>query len=315
MPSILVIYNPIAGRGRAKKHWPEVQQALIDTGIEFDVAATSAPLEAVTLAEKAATKYSTVIAVGGDGTVHEVVNGLLRASSEGETIALGVVPLGNGDDFAKMIPPQTTIGGKIFDWHVAIEKIAQGQTKLFDVGRMTGDQLRLKQGNKPQYFMNGMDIGFGAQAALNFTKVPSFITGISAYLAAIIKTLIDYRIPKVSIQIDDQKAFEQSTTMTAITNGRCFGSGFWVCPEAQVDDGLLDVMVTQSVGRLKILRLIPKIMKGTHVNEPILKNYRARRVVIKSQQSLVVEADGEIPYPQTRHLEVQILDKKLRVIV
>ena len=315
MPSILVIYNPIAGRGRAKKHWPEVQQALIDAGIEFDVAVTSAPHEAVTLAEKAATKYSTVIAVGGDGTVHEVVNGLLRASSEGETIALGVVPLGNGDDFAKMIPPQTTIGGKVYDWHVAIEKITKGQTKLFDVGRMSGNQLPSKQDNKPQYFMNGMDIGFGAQAALNFTKVPSFLTGISAYLAAIIKTLIDYRIPKVSIQIDDQKAFEQSTTMTAITNGRCFGSGFWVCPEAQVDDGLLDVMVTQSVGRLKILRLIPKIMKGTHVNEPILKNYRARRVVIKSQQSLVVEADGEIPYPQTRHLEVQILDKKLRVIV
>ena len=315
MPSILVIYNPIAGRGRVKKNWPDVQQGLIDAGIEFDVAATSAPLEAVTLAEKAATKYSTVIAVGGDGTVHEVVNGLLRASSEGETIALGVVPLGNGDDFAKMIPPQTTIGGKVFDWHIAIEKIAQGQTKLFDVGRMYGDQLRSKQDNKPQYFMNGMDIGFGAQAALNFTKVPSFLTGMAAYLAAIMKTLIDYRIPKVSIQIDDQKAFEQSTTMTAITNGRCFGSGFWVCPEAQVDDGLLDVMVTQSVGRLKILRLIPKIMKGTHVNEPILKNYRARRVVIKSQQPLVVEADGEIPYPQTRHLEVQILDKKLRVIV
>ena len=160
-----------------------------------------------------------------------------------------------------------------------------------------------------------MDIGFGAQAALNFTKVPSFLTGMTAYLAAIMKTLIDYRIPKIRIQIDDQEAFEQSTTMTAITNGRCFGSGFWVCPEAQVDDGLLDVMVTQSVGRLKILRLIPKIMKGTHVNEPILKNYKARRVDIKSQQPFVVEADGEIPYPQTRHLEVQILDKRLRVIV
>jgi len=315
MPSILVIYNPIAGRGRAKKHWPEVQQALIDAGIEFDVAATSAPLEAVTFAQKAPTKYSTVIAVGGDGTIHEVVNGLLHASNEGETIALGVVPLGNGDDFAKMIPPQTTIGDKVFDWHVAIEKITQGQTKLFDVGRISGDQLRSEQNNNPQYFMNGMDIGFGAQAALNFTKVPSFLTGIAAYLAAIMKTLIDYHIPKVSIQIDDQPAFEQSTTMTAITNGRCFGSGFWVCPDAQVDDGLLDVMVTQSVGRLKILSLIPKIMKGTHINEPILKNYRARRIVIKSEQSLVVEADGEIPYTQTQHLEVQILDKKLRMIV
>jgi len=315
MPSILVIYNPIAGRGRVKKHWPEVQQGLIDAGIEFDVATTSAPLDAVKLAEKAATKYSTVVAVGGDGTVHEVVNGLLRASSEGETITLGVVPLGNGDDFAKMIPPQTTIGEKVFDWHVAIEKIAKGHTKMFDIGRMSGDKLHSEQGNKPHYFMNGMDIGFGAQAALNFTKVPIFLTGMAAYLAAIMKTLVDYHIPKVTIQIDNQEAFEQSTTMTAITNGRCFGSGFWVCPEAQVDDGLLDVMVTQSVGRLKIMRLIPKIMKGTHVNEPILKSYRARRVDIKAHQPFVVEADGEIPYPKTRHLEVQILDKRLRVIV
>ena len=315
MPSILVIFNPIAGRGRVKKHWPELQQGLIDAGIEFDVTATSAPLDAVKLAEKATTKYSTVIAVGGDGTIHEVVNGLMRASSEGETITLGIVPLGNGDDFAKMIPPQTTIGGKVFDWHIAIEKIAKGQTKMFDVGRMSDDKLGVGQGNKPHYFMNGMDIGFGAQAALNFTKVPSFLTGMAAYLTAIMKTLIDYHIPKIRIKIDDQAAFEQSTTMTVITNGRCFGSGFWVCPEAQVDDGLLDVMVTQSVGRLKILRLIPKIMKGTHVNEPILKNYRARRIDIKSQQPFVVEADGEIPYPQTRHLEVQILDKRLRVIV
>jgi len=315
MPSILVIYNPIAGRGRVKKHWPEVQQGLIDAGIEFDVVTTSAPLDAVKLAEKAATKYSTVVAVGGDGTVHEIVNGLLRASSEGETITLGVVPLGNGDDFAKMIPPQTTIGEKVFDWHVAIEKIAKGHTKMFDIGRMSGDKLHSEQGNKPHYFMNGMDIGFGAQAALNFTKVPIFLTGMAAYLAAIMKTLVDYHIPKVTIQIDNQEAFEQSTTMTAITNGRCFGSGFWVCPEAQVDDGLLDVMVTQSVGRLKIMRLIPKIMKGTHVNEPILKSYRARRVDIKAHQPFVVEADGEIPYPKTRHLEVQILDKRLRVIV
>ena len=185
MPSILVIFNPVAGRGRVKKHWPKLQQGLIDAGIEFDVVATSAPLDAVRLAEKATTKYSTVIAVGGDGTVHEVVNGLLRASNEGETIALGVVPLGNGDDFAKMIPPKTLIGGKVFDWRVAVDKIIQEQTKLFDVGRMSDYLLRSEQNNNPQYFMNGMDIGFGAQAALNFTKVPSFLTGMAAYLVAV----------------------------------------------------------------------------------------------------------------------------------
>ena len=293
------------------KHWPEVEQALIEAGVEFDVVATAAPLEAVSLAEKAHTKYSAVIAVGGDGTVHEVVNGLLRASSEGETIPLGVIPLGNGDDFAKVIPPETPIGGKVFDWRVAVDKIAKGETKLFDVGRLTSSP----SDKDPQYFMNGMDIGFGAQAALNFTTVPSFLTGMAAYLTAIMKTLIDYRIPKVSIQIDDQAPFEQSTTMTVVTNGRCFGSGFWVCPNAIVDDGLLNVMVADGIGRVQILNLIPKIMKGTHVNEPILKNFLAQRVVISADEEFVVEADGEVPYPQTTRLEVQVLERKLRVIV
>ena len=307
----LVIYNPIAGRGRAIKHWPEVERALVEAGVEFDVVATSAPLEAVSLAEKAHAKYSAVIAVGGDGTVHEVVNGLLRASNEGETLPLGVIPLGNGDDFAKVIPPETAIGSKVFDWRVAVEKITKGETKLFDVGRLTNSP----SDKDPQYFMNGMDIGFGAQAALNFTTVPSFLTGMAAYLTAIMKTLIDYRIPKVSIQIDDQAPFEQSTTMTVVTNGRCFGSGFWVCPNAIVDDGLLNVMVADGIGRVQILNLIPKIMKGTHVNEPILKNFLAKRVVISADEEFVVEADGEVPYPQTTRLEVQVLERKLRVIV
>jgi len=312
---MLVIYNPNAGHGRARKHWPNLKKSLTDAGIEFDVATTSAPLDATRLAEKAASKYDRVIAVGGDGTVHEVVNGLMRASNEGETIALGVVPLGNGDDFAKVIPPETAIGDKVFDWSVAVDKIVNGETKLFDVGRMTGDKTLTGQDNNPQYFMNGMDIGFGAQATLNFNKLPRFISGTAAYLVAILKTMIDYHIPNVSIKIDDKPTIEQSTTMTAITNGRCFGSGFWVCPQAQVDDGLLDVMSTGSVGRLEILRLIPKIMKGTHINEPILSIHRARKVVIKSEQFFVVEADGEIPYSMTKNLEVQVLDKRLRVIV
>jgi YegS/Rv2252/BmrU family lipid kinase len=315
MPSILVIINPIAGRGRVKKHWQDVRQGLIEAGIEFDLAETSAPLEAISIAQQAATKYKTVIAVGGDGTIHEVVNGLLRASKELETIALGVIPLGNGDDFAKMIPPQTAIGGKVFDWREAINKISKAQTMLFDVGRMSNTQLNLANNNLPHYFMNGMDIGFGAQAALNFIKVPKFLSGMAAYLAAIMKTLVDYQIPEVTIQIDDQAPFKQSTTMTAITNGRCFGSGFWVCPNAEIDDGLLDVMVADGIGRLRIMGLIPKITKGTHLNEPILSNHQASRVLIDSEKPFVVEADGEIPYSQTRHLEIQILKRRLRVIV
>jgi diacylglycerol kinase (ATP) len=314
MTANLVIYNPVAGNGRVQAHWPLVANALHQAGVEFEAVATNEPMEAIALAEQAVHKYEAVIGVGGDGTVHEIVNGLLRASGEAETIPLGVIPLGNGDDFAKVIPPETPIGGKAFDWRVAVEKIARGRTQLFDAGRMVGDHSRSEHGDRPHYFMNGMDVGFGAQTALNYMTLPKFLKGLSAYLAAIFRTMIDYRTPVLRFQLDDQPSFEQATTMTAITNGRCFGNGFWVCPDACADDGLFDVMMAQGVGRVTILRLIPKIMMGSHTNEPILQMYRARRVVLESGEPFVVEADGEIPYRKTQHLEVEILPKRLRVI-
>ena len=221
LPNTLIIFNPVAGNGRAKDHWPLVEHALIEAGIHFDVAATSAPLEARELAQQALQKYSQIIAIGGDGTIHEVVNGLMRASGENETIPLGVIPLGNGDDFAKMIPPETPIGKRPFDWNTAVQKVARGQTKLFDVGRISGDNLRPELGSGPYYFMNSFDVGFGAQSAQNLMTVPTYFKGFSAYLAAIFKTLINFPNLELSIQLDDQAPFDQSTTITAVMNGRC----------------------------------------------------------------------------------------------
>ena len=315
MSSVLVIYNPSAGRGRVQSHWPQVESALRQSGVAFEAVATRAPLDAMAIAERAAGSYAAVVGVGGDGTLHEIVNGLLRASGEDETTAVGMVPLGNGDDFAKVIPPETPVGGKPFDWRTAVDKIAGGQTQLFDVGRITGDQPAPGMGDGPQYFMNSMDVGFGAQGSHNYRSVPSFLTGFAAYLAAVLKTLIDYPTLNLRIQLDDQPPFEQPSTMTAVMNGRCFGNGFWVCPDARADDGLLDVLVAQAVSRLAILRLIPKIMRGTHTHEPVLRLFQARRVTIESHTPLVVEADGEFPYTQARRLVVDILPRKLRVIV
>lgn len=315
MPSTLVIYNPVAGRGRVRDVWLFLEKALTEAGVEFDVAPTNAPLDAMNLARDAAQKYERVVAVGGDGTVHEVVNGLLRASNEGETIAMGVVPLGNGDDFAKVIPPETAIGKKPFDWKMAVAKIAHGQTKLFDVGRMEGDHLRPELGTGAHYFMNGIDVGFGAEASLNFTTIPKFLVGMTAYMATIFKTMVNYPTVRLRIQLDDEPPFDQATTMTAVTNGRCFANGFWVTPDAQPDDGLFDVMIADAVSRIQILGLIPKIMKGTHTHEPIIKMRRAKRVIFDSIEPFVVESDGEVHYLDTRHLQVDILPRRLKVIV
>lgn len=315
MTSILVIYNPVAGRGRVREYWPQVEQALRKAGVSFDSVATSAPLDGIQIATEAAGKYGMVVAVGGDGTVHEVVNGLMRASGEKETIPFGVIGLGNGDDFAKMVPPETAVGCQPDDWQAAVKRIAAGRTALFDVGRITGDAMLPGSHGNIRYFANGMDLGFGAHTACNFRTIPRFITGKAGYLAAIFKTMLAYHRPKVRLQFDDQPSFYQRTTMTVIMNGRCFGSSFWVCPEAKADDGLLDVMIAEPIGRMTIMRLVPKLMDGTHVNEKVVRFHQVKRVLIESEEPLVIEADGEIPCRQARRLEVELLPKRLRVIV
>ncbi len=315
MDRLMVIYNPAAGRGRVREQWPAVEDALDARGVSFDAVATGAPLEAVGLARQAADKYAGVVGVGGDGTIHEILNGLLQASRGEATIPLGVVPLGNGDDFAKVLPPQAPIGGKPFDWQQAVAMIAAGKTRLLDVGRMKGDHARFEAEGSAHYFANGMDVGFGAHAAVNFTTIPKVFKGMTAYLAAILKTMIKYPRLHLTLKLDDQPPFEQATTMTAVTNGRCFANGFWVCPEASPEDGLFDLMVADAVGRWTILGLIPKIMRGTHVHESVIRMYRARRVLVESEAPLVVEADGEIPYVETHRLEIEVLPKRLRVFV
>jgi diacylglycerol kinase (ATP) len=258
-----------------------------------------------------------VAAVGGDGTVHEVANGLMQAAQGAPTLPLAVVPLGSGDDFAKVIPPEAAPGGKAFGWQEAVAKIARGQTRQFDVGHMLAWADAGDTDARPlaaHYFVNGMDVGFGAQANLNLARMPGWLKGFAAYLAAILKTLLHYPRLQLRVQLDNEAPFELVTCMTAITNGRCFGSGFWVCPQARPDDGLLDLMLAPALGRAAILGLIPKFTRGTHVNEPRLRMARARRVLLQSSRPFVLEADGEMPFGPIRRLQVELLPGRLTVI-
>jgi len=261
-------------------------------GIAFELVETRSPGEGVALAEHAARDYDVVIAAGGDGTVHEVANGLLRA---GTGAAFGVLPLGSGDDFVKMLPPRD-----------AVERIAHGTPRAFDAGRIAAATTR--------FFANGMDIGFGAHGAYNIRKVPRVFTGLAAYLGAIALTLVRYPKLEVRLQLDGREAFAQTTAMTAVMNGCAFGGSFHVCPDARADDGELDLLIADGVGRLEILGLVPKIMRGTHGGHPRLRLARARRVLIESVEPLLVEADGEIAFEDAHRLDIEILPGALRVL-
>jgi diacylglycerol kinase (ATP) len=306
LSGLLVVFNPAAGRGRARRLWPRVEKALRGAGIEFDFAQTRAPLDAERLAEGAAGRYGAVVAAGGDGTVHEAVNGLMRAPAAVRP-ALAVLPLGSGDDYAKMLPPIAP-GAARPHWRAAIAALARGETRAHDVGL-----IRDGAGGE-RHFANGMDVGFGAHVARNITRVPRWLTGPGAYLAAIARTMVRYPTLELRLQLDDQSPFEQRSTIAAIMNGRCFGGSFWACPEARADDGLLDVLLADVVSRAQILRLVPKLMRGRHAGEPVLRMMRVKRLVIESEAPLVVEADGELPPMRSRRLEIEVVPRALRVM-
>jgi YegS/Rv2252/BmrU family lipid kinase len=287
----LVILNPVAGRGRLRREWPRTADRLRAAGVDFEVAQTSAPGDAERIAADA-DGFDAVIAAGGDGTVHEVVNGLLRA---GASAAFGVLPLGSGDDFAKMLPAGDPV-----------ERIARGTTRAFDAGRIVAGETR--------YFANGMDVGFGAHASRNVRRVPWPLTGLGAYLGALALTLLRYPRLELRVRLDEAEPFAQSTAMTAVMNGRAFGGSFHVCPGACADDGELDLLIANGVGRLEILGLVPRIMRGAHAGHPRLKLVRAKRVALESDAPLLVEADGEIAFEDARRLEIEVLPGALRVL-
>lgn len=289
----LVVLNPAAGRGRVRREWPRLADRLRRAGVDFDVVETKAPGEAARHAERGAGGYAAVIAAGGDDTVHEVVNGLMRAQG---AAALGVLPLGSGDDFVKLLGPGE-----------AAARIARGAVRAIDVGR-------IRSGSAERWFANGMDIGFGAHAARNLRRVPGMLTGLGAYLGAIVLTLLRYPTLEVRVQLDDGPVLEQRTSLTAVMNGHTFGGSFRVCPDARADDGELDLLVAQGVGRLEILGIVPKILRGAHAGDPRLRLARARRVVIESHSQLLVEADGEIAFEDARRLEIEVVPGALRVL-
>lgn len=313
MSRTLLVLNPMAGHGASLKMFPQVESALRNAGMEFEVVHTRASLHAVQIAwEAPAQGYERIIAVGGDGIVHEVVNGLLRASNEGETIALGIIPLGTGNDFIKSLPPALTPGKTRDDWQDAIPRIIGGKTALVDVGKITGD-LPAPGHPHPQYFTNGMDVGFGARVAKAVRGIS--LTGTAAYLLAIMQVLIDYNLPHIRLTLDSGQVIELDTTLTGVTNGRCLGSSFWLTPQADIQDGMLDVVVAKALNRVGILQVIPQIMKGTHLNHPAVSFYRAQKIVLESSAPMTIEADGELPFLEARRLDIEILPQRLRMIV
>lgn len=299
-----IIVNPVAGKGAGEKAIPEIESHLKRLGLDYDIALTDYPGHGIELVKDAGSNgYGTVVAVGGDGTVNEVINGLMQAKNSGRlTSNLGVFPVGRGNDFSfGMGIPQ--------ELQAACELLVNGKPRKIDIGFVIG-------GDYPdgRYFGNGVGIGFDTIVGFEAAKLPSFISGIPAYLIAALKTIFLFNAPLLRIQIDDE-ILEQPCILVSMMNGKRMGGSFMFAPESAPDDGLLNLCIAHEVTRLQVLGLFPKVMSGTQADHHAIKMPLGKRIHITALSgSLPVHADGETICEAGDELEVSILQQQLELI-
>jgi len=290
---IALIVNPAAGRGSGGRIAGEVLALLRKADAKCEARLSRAPGEISSLVAEALRSGADCVAVaGGDGTIHEAVNGYVGIA--GEHQALGVIPAGTGNDFAKML-------GLANDWRLACERIANGGRRRVDAGRCNG-----------RVFANGIGAGFDAQVALEANGI-EWLRGNAVYGLAVARTLLlRYATPNARI-VHDGGAIEQPITMLAAANGTTYGGAFRLAPAADIADGLLDLMVAERLSRAGILGFLPHVLRGTHVGRRGVTMVRTRRVVVETDEPLAVHADGEIIDKAARRLEVQTLPGALLI--
>ncbi len=307
---MLFIINPAAARGTARRAWGTVRQELIRLGLAFNERVTSRAGEATEIARAALLGGITrVVAVGGDGTLNEVVNGYLDDTGQAinPSAAVGLLPCGTGSDFRRSLGWKTRAD--------AMRALAGSNTRTLDALRI---KFRDKNGATVSRFcINAATFGLGGQtpAAVNEWRevLPKWIGGRARFIAAAARGLGQYRNVAVRVLLDGEREFQIESNLLVVANGRFAGGGMMLAPHAELDDGLLDVILTDRVTRLDVIKELPRIQRGAHLKNPKVSETRAREVVITSAAPLAIEIDGE--HAGSTPAQLTVLPAAVRFVV
>ncbi|XOU94617.1 MAG: diacylglycerol/lipid kinase family protein [Candidatus Kerfeldbacteria bacterium] len=289
--SYYFIVNPVAGMGKKLSFVSEITSFCQRNYLNYKLVMTHRPKEAIELAREASKKYEVIVAVGGDGTVNEVVNGIADTDAK-----LGIIPIGSGNDFAKQM-------GLTYNLSKDLRILMDGKLKTVDLGKV----------NDRHYFINGVGVGFDGEVAYHVRDFLKYAKGFSGYLLSVFRTLATYKFHKVKFFIDGEKVKEEKILLIATCNGTTYGGGFKVAPSAKVDDGLFTVCFVSKMGKFYAMRNIPKILQGTHVSLPEVSMYTGKSVKIKSEKELFSQLDGEI-LPPMKEFSMEMVPSKIKVI-
>ncbi len=302
MSQYTFIVNPEAGRGHGRKLLEPLQNELKARNVDFDLLVTARAGQALEFARNGS--GAVVVAVGGDGTLNEVANGL-----SGRHRAIGIIPAGSGNDFIKSFSYPRRLAD-------ILDLIFAGKVRKVDVGMITcvssahdGRAVETRE----RVFVNGVGVGFDAAVAAKMRTI-RHLSGAAVYLLAVLQTLGKYSAPKFRITSD---GIERSThnLLIAIGNGRCAGGSFYLTPDAVIDDGMLDVCVIEDASVPRILFLMPLVMMGRHRNVKEVSFLHARdQILIESEDTFFVHADGEVVGEGVDHVHITIRPQHLPIL-
>ncbi len=301
-PKVKLILNPMADMGRAWNVARDLRPIVTEYG-NADWSGTVYPGHATELAKQAGQDgYDLVVALGGDGTVHEVVNGLMQVEAE-KRPTLGVVPIGSGNDFAYANNIPTSA-------NQAMALALNGEASPIDLGLMTDENGR------QEYIDNTLGAGFNAVVTIRSHRLP-IVRGFMMYLTAVIQTIIlNFDPAHLELETDTRK-WDEETLMLVLANGPREGGGFYVAPSARPDDGIMNYSITKKVSRLMMFRLLPEFMKGSQERFDEVEAGELTKINLRSDKPLYIHIDGEIYTSfgsNLRGLTVEVVPNALKVV-
>ncbi len=282
MSQAKVIINPLARGGRTGNAWPQISELLKEAGLSFDHAFTEGVGQGTALAREAVNKgYELVIAVGGDGTANEVVNGLVDDEGRGRA-TLGIISTGTGGDLVRTLGiPQ--------DYAQACRLLANPKRRAIDLGvvEYVSNNQRMQR-----FYINTAGLGFDA-AVVERTRRFKALGGTIPFVLGFLSTFITYSGKDVVLTLDGQR-HEECDLFIVVNNGRYFGGGMKIAPSADPCDGLLDAVILQDVGKMRLLWNFPRLYKGTHITHPKVRVQRVKAIEVETKERMLLQLDGEL---------------------
>lgn len=289
MKKYLFIINPVAGKGKAREVESLIEETMNKNQMDFEIVRTTEPKEATSIAESF--EYDVVVAVGGDGTVNEVVAGLANK----EKRILGIMPVGTGNDFSRNLNIPSDPGQ-------ALDLILKGNTNGVEVGESNG-----------HHFLNISSVGFDVEVLVNIDRIRKVVKGNIGYILSVIYTLMNFKKKLMTLEIDG-RTYNRNLLLLAVGKGKYYGGGMMILPNAKLYDDYLYVCLVKDISNLRALTLFPLIFKGDHLKfKKYVEIHRAKKIKIINNSSLLLNIDGEL-LKEGDEIIFKLSNKKIQVI-